>query len=189
MLIISKYKDYYDYYQGIFGIDKTKVYERKIDLKDNIFLDKSDRFYDTNKKEINHITFYICSKSITFFYFNGNIYHSVDEIENMLKISKNILFSTELLPNPIPKPDEWWYYGLDHGQHISFYSQKTFEYLAKKYSLNYINLGGMHLFTTKKISNLQLKILKFSKFGLHKLLQKRLNSKTWEDYLRMSERK
>jgi hypothetical protein len=113
----------------------------------------------------------------------------VDELESMLKISKNILFSTELLPNPIPKPAEWWYYGLDHGQHISFYSQKTFKYLAKKYSLNYINLGGMHFLTEKKISNLQLKVLKLSKFGLHKLLQKGLKSKTWEDYLRMSERK
>jgi hypothetical protein len=28
MQIISKRKDYYDYYQGIFGIDKTKVFNR-----------------------------------------------------------------------------------------------------------------------------------------------------------------
>jgi len=48
----------------------------------------------------------------------------MDEIESMLKISKNIIFSTELLPDPIPKPEDWWYYGLEHGQHISFYSKK-----------------------------------------------------------------
>ena len=112
----------------------------------------------------------------------------MDEIESLLKISKNIIFSTELLPNPIPKPDDWWYYGLDHGQHISFYSEKTFEFIAKKYNLNYANLGGLHILGEKKISNFQLKVLKLSKFGLHKLLQKQLKSKTWEDYLKVSKK-
>ena len=109
----------------------------------------------------------------------------IEEIENLLKVSKNIIFSTELLPHPIPKPEDWWYYGLVHGQHISFYSQKTFEFIAQKYHLNYVNLGQLHLLTEKTISNLQLKVLKLSRFGLHKLLQKRLKSKTWEDYLMM----
>jgi len=113
----------------------------------------------------------------------------VEEIEKLLKISRNIIFSTELLPNPIPKPEDWWYYGIDHGQHISFYSQKTFEFKAKKYNLNYINLGGLHLLSDKKILSLKLKILKFSKLRLHKILQKQLTSKTWEDYLKMSEKK
>lgn len=113
----------------------------------------------------------------------------IEEIEKMLKISKNIIFSTELLPNPIPKPEDWWYYGLDHGQHISFYTQKTFEFIVKKYNLNYVNLGGLHLLTEKRISNFQLKILKLSKFGLHKFLQKQLKGKTWDDYLKMSGQK
>jgi len=52
-----------------------------------------------------------------------------------------------------------------------------------------IGHGGLHMLSEKKISNLQLKILKLSKFGLHKLLQKQLKSKTWEDYLKMSEKK
>lgn len=113
----------------------------------------------------------------------------LEEIEKILAISKNIIFSTGLLPDPIPKPEEWWYYGLDHGQHISFYSEKTFQYIANKYNLNYINLNDLHLLTEKKISALILKILKFSKFGLHKLLQKQLKSKTWDDYLKMSKSK
>jgi hypothetical protein len=29
MKIISKYKDYYDYFQGIFGIDHNKIFKRK----------------------------------------------------------------------------------------------------------------------------------------------------------------
>jgi hypothetical protein len=113
----------------------------------------------------------------------------IEEIESLLKISKNIIFSTELLPDTIPKPKNWWYYGLDHGQHISFYSPKTFEFIAKKYNLHYANLNGLHLLSEKKISKFQLKILNLSKFGLHKIIQKQLKSRTWKDYLKMSEKK
>lgn len=114
--------------------------------------------------------------------------HPMDEFDNMLKFSNNIIFSTELLPDPIPRPEEWWYYGLDHGQHISFYSRGTFAFIANKYGLNYENLGGLHLLTKRKIKSAYLKILKLSKFGLHKLFQIMLKSKTWEDYLNLSSR-
>lgn len=112
----------------------------------------------------------------------------IEEIEKLLAISKTIIFSTELLPNPIPKAEDWWYYGLDHGQHISFYSEKTLHFIAKKYNLDYINLGSIHILTDKKISPYAKLALKFSKFGLHKLLCKQLKSKTWDDYLKMSEK-
>lgn len=121
-------------------------------------------------------------EAVTTFESFEHFVNPMDEIESLLKISKNIIFSTELLPNPIPKPEDWWYYGLDHGQHVSFYSEKTFEFIAKKYNLNYANLCGLHLLSEKKISILQLKILKLSKFGLHKILKKRLKSKTWGDH-------
>ena len=110
----------------------------------------------------------------------------IEEIENMLLLSKNIIFSTSLLPNPIPKPEEWWYYGLEHGQHISFYSEKTMQFIARKYNLNYDSVGDLHLFTEKKISKLLLILLKFSRFGLHKILAKKLKSKTWMDHLKVS---
>lgn len=128
-------------------------------------------------------------EAVTTFESFEHFVNPIEEIENLLKFSRNIIFSTETLPNPMPRPEDWWYYGLDHGQHISFYSEKTFKFLAEKYNLNYVNLGGLHLLSDKKISGLKLKILKFSKFGLHKILQKQLKSKTWEDYLKLSEKK
>jgi hypothetical protein len=124
-------------------------------------------------------------EAVTTFESFKHFVNPLEEIEKLLSILKNIIFSTELLPNHIPKPEDWWYYGLDHGQHISFYSQKTLEFIAKKCDLNYANLGGLHILTEKNISNLELKILKFSRFGLYKILQKKLKSKTWEDYLKM----
>lgn len=113
----------------------------------------------------------------------------IEEIENLLSISKTIIFSTDLLAYPTPEPKDWWYYGLDHGQHISFYSPKTFEFIAKKYDLNYYNLGSLQVLTQKKIPGYAKFILKFTKFGLHKLLQRKLKSKTWEDYLKASNKK
>jgi len=106
----------------------------------------------------------------------------LEDIEKMLLLSKNIIFTTELLPTPIPMPNEWWYYNLERGAHISFFSEKTLNYIANKYSLNYFNLGDIHILTeNKNISNLKLNILRFTKLGLHKVLAKKYKSKIWDD--------
>jgi len=74
----------------------------------------------------------------------------LEDIEKMLKISKNILFTTDLLPAIVPKPEKWWYYGLEHGQHISFYSRKTLKFIAKKYNFHLYSFGNTHLLSEKK---------------------------------------
>jgi len=113
--------------------------------------------------------------------------YPLKEIEKMLKISKNIVFSTELLPNPIPKPNEWWYYGLEHGQHISFYSLKTLKFIAKKYHLNFYSIGLVHLLTFKKFSSIMLKILaKLNRLGLFTFVRRNMKSKTFEDMQKIS---
>ncbi|MEI6704156.1 MAG: class I SAM-dependent methyltransferase [Deltaproteobacteria bacterium] len=81
--------------------------------------------------------------------------HLVDPVsglEELLKHSKNILFTTDLLPEPAPKPEEWWYYGLEHGQHVSFYTRKSLQFLAEGKGLNfYTNGATVHLMTEKKL--------------------------------------
>lgn len=77
----------------------------------------------------------------------------VSELDKMLELSHSILFTTVLLPDPTPKPDEWWYYGLDHGQHVSFYTKRSLKVLAEKKGLNFYSNGStMHLLTEKKLS-------------------------------------
>ena len=107
----------------------------------------------------------------------------VKELENLLSISSNILLSTEFIPEPTPSPDEWWYYGTEHGQHIGFFQKKTFEFLAKKYNLFfYTNGQNIHLFTEKQLLSSTFKLLtKVSKF-ITPLIQKRMESLTWKDF-------
>ncbi|MCP8689368.1 class I SAM-dependent methyltransferase [Marinobacterium sedimentorum] len=106
----------------------------------------------------------------------------VFEIEKILNISKNIIFTTELLPDPVPRPEEWWYYGIEHGQHVSFYTKSSLHYLAEKYGVFYSSVGSLHLFTERRIQPGLLAISKLSRLGLHRLIQRMMKSKTWDDH-------
>jgi len=106
------------------------------------------------------------------------------EIENMLKISKNILFSTELFSDKPPLTTAWGYYGLNHGQHISFYTLKTLKFIAKKYKLNlYSNGKTLHLLSEKKLNNFLFNLLiKLNRFGLFNFIKRFNQSKTLSDW-------
>ena len=108
----------------------------------------------------------------------------IKEVENMLQVSKNILFSTELFTNEPPLPEEWGYYGLGHGQHISFYTIQTLEYIASKYGLNLYSDGEyVHLLTEKKINNFLFKVLiKLNRFGLFYIVKRLNTSRTMQDW-------
>ncbi len=83
--------------------------------------------------------------------------HLIDplhEITTMLKFGYSIFFSTELIAATAPSPQVWPYYGLDHGQHIAFYSMQTLQVIAEKFGLRlYTNGQSIHLLTDKNISH------------------------------------
>lgn len=110
------------------------------------------------------------------------------ELENMIKMSDNVLFSTDLIPNSTPKFKEWWYYGEEHGQHIGFFRKKTLQFLATKYNKNlYTNGSDLHLFSGKKISPFLLS-LKYKLYTyLPRIMNFRRSSKTWQDFLNIRE--
>lgn len=84
----------------------------------------------------------------------------VRELDALLRLSSNILFTTELVPRANPKPDEWWYYGLDHGQHISFYTLNSLQCLANNRKMNfYTNGQNLHLLTKKNINPLLFRLI------------------------------
>ncbi|MBD2597856.1 methyltransferase domain-containing protein [Nostoc spongiaeforme FACHB-130] len=95
-----------------------------------------------------HTTYELVTAFEVFEHFSNPI----EEIENILKISKNILFSTEILPQNNPKPNEWWYYSPHDGQHISIYTVKSLSKIAEKYNLNlYSDGSSLHLLTEQTL--------------------------------------
>lgn len=81
-----------------------------------------------------------------------------EELEKILSLSDNILFSTDLIPRNNPKPRDWWYYFPLHGQHISFYTIKTLKLLAESYSLHLTTDGkNIHLLTKRPLHTISIK--------------------------------
>lgn len=78
MKIISKHKDYFDYYQGIFGMDESKVYVRGDVLQYN----PPDEYSTLNPpKDETVYDFYICGKQYRILEFRGTFYHTAEELE------------------------------------------------------------------------------------------------------------
>ena len=105
------------------------------------------------------------------------------QIESMLDICPNILFSTELLPCDVPQSNgenTWWYYGFEHGQHISFYTKQSLQFIAKKRKLFFYSFFSIHLLSTKRITLFAL-LIKIAHRGLFTIIQKQLQSKTFSD--------
>ncbi len=107
----------------------------------------------------------------------------LSEIEKLLALSPNVVFSTALLPKPIPGPNQWWYYGLEHGQHIALYSLKTLQFLAGRLgSRLYSNSVDFHVFTKERLNPLFFKYLPMlSKYGLFFFVRSRMKSRTADD--------
>jgi hypothetical protein len=107
----------------------------------------------------------------------------IEEIDKIFKMSPNLLFTTETLPTLPPQPNQWWYYGLEHGQHISFYQQKTLSFLAKKFNKYYFSYNNIHVFTDKKINPFYIKLIFKSQKFLYYFVEKNMKSKTFEDMI------
>jgi len=111
----------------------------------------------------------------------------VSEIEKMFSIGENLLVSTEIIPTPAPSLTEWWYYGLDHGQHIGFFRVATLEFIAKRFGKHLVTDGrSLHLFTDRPVSDRRWRInLKVAR-RFPSLLAVGSESKTWSDHEQMS---
>jgi hypothetical protein len=76
----------------------------------------------------------------------------MDDIRKIIELAPIFVFSTLLLPEPAPAPAEWWYYGLPHGQHIAFYTQKSLKSIADRFHLNLMTNGAdFHALSSKEI--------------------------------------
>lgn len=93
-----------------------------------------------------------CYELLTAFEVFEHLVDPTAELTEMLRLSTNILFTTMLLPPSHPKPGAWWYYGLDHGQHVSLYTRRALERIADRFGLNVYSDGRFtHLLTRRRI--------------------------------------
>lgn len=93
---------------------------------------------------------------ITAFEFLEHVVDPVQEIDSLLALTDTVIFSTELQPEKISSSDDWWYFATETGQHITFYTKRTFEYIAALLGTNYYSDGQhLHLFTRKKFDSLK----------------------------------
>jgi hypothetical protein len=110
--------------------------------------------------------------------------HLVDpmaEIERMRQFSQSILFSTNLISYPPPLPGQWWYYALEHGQHVALYSHRTLQLIAKRFGLNLLSDSqSLHLLTPKSIAPWKFRALsnRYLQFVSKKWLGRRLRGRS-----------
>lgn len=97
---------------------------------------------------------------VTAFELFEHLENPIDEVGKILKKYKPkvLLFST-MLHNGNP-PKDWWYFVPEGGQHITLYTKKSLDILAKKMKMKLSTNGrNIHIFSKKKISGFVMKLI------------------------------
>jgi len=119
--------------------------------------------------------------------------HLVDPMQDIAaiaKFSENILFTTNITPTPPPLLKNWWYYGLDHGQHVSLYSRTSLSVVAAQLNLHlYSNGVNLHLLTKQVILSPLFRLVVSGPGSTLLNLVVRRRSLIAADYFRISGRK
>lgn len=97
---------------------------------------------------------------ITAFELFEHLLDPVAETQKMLELGDSIFFSTEIIPDHnINKPEDWWYFIPETGQHISLYSIASLKKLAEHFKCNfYTDNKSLHLITKRKFNPLYFKL-------------------------------
>ncbi len=98
---------------------------------------------------------------ITAFEVLEHLPNPMNEIKLMLQHSENLLFTTELQPEGIKGIEDWWYFIPETGQHISLFTKKSLQYIAKELGYYfYTNDLDIHLFTKNDLEKNPFKAVK-----------------------------
>jgi len=102
--------------------------------------------------------------------------------------TRTIIFSTFLYEGEPPQPEQWWYYSLESGQHISFFRRDTLKILADKLGLRIYSHGSLHVLTESTINESIFRICTSRLSAIvDKYVRLRLKSKTFDDHSQMTE--
>lgn len=77
-----------------------------------------------------------------------------NDLQRIDALAENWLVSTMIVPDPVPQPDQWWYYVLDGGQHIALWSKRALQSVASQFDRKLITTRrGLHLFSAEPINS------------------------------------
>ena len=116
----------------------------------------------------------------------------LEVIADMFKYSDTLIFTTRLLPRWDIKPNEWWYFTPDTGQHVSLYSRESLELIAKKFNVQLSSNGiSLHVLSPRTIPAILLKALSYPPFAMTTsgLLNISRKSLLEDDYYRLTGRR
>lgn len=151
-------KSHFDYnskfldYAGGYGIfvrlmrDKGFDFYRQDIYCENLFA----KYFDISEQ--NAVTKF---ELVTAFEVFEHLVNPIEEIGKIFESSDVILFSTELQPqNKMNSTADWWYFAEETGQHISFYTLKSFEIIAKKMNCElYSNNINLHILSKRRLNS------------------------------------
>jgi len=75
--ILGKYKDYYDYLQGIYGVDPLLTFDRRYE---DMLLRRPD---EEAKDKLISKYLWVAGKRYSLYYYNGATYYTLDELNNL----------------------------------------------------------------------------------------------------------
>ncbi len=82
--------------------------------------------------------------------------HLVDPAADLAEVAgatDRLLATTHLVPQPAPGPEDWWYYTLESGQHITFYTRASLQRLAERLGFDGVVTGSfVHLFHRGRVA-------------------------------------
>ncbi|MGJ8588284.1 MAG: class I SAM-dependent methyltransferase [Yoonia sp.] len=110
-----------------------------------------------------------------------------NEMERLFDVAPNLLISTSIVPTPTPQLDEWWYFGLSHGQHVGFMRLKTLEYLANRFDKHLVSDGrSFHLLTDQPVGSKKWMLTTRVARYFPRIFTRDLTSRTWSDFEKMT---
>jgi hypothetical protein len=70
----------------------------------------------------------------------------------------HLITTTELYRDD-PPPTDWWYYTPETGQHVSIYSKRTIERLARQVGVHAVVVNGLQIFSRMPIAPRRLRLV------------------------------
>lgn len=105
------------------------------------------------------------------------------ELAKLADSSDCVVFSTRLVPNPAPALRDWWYYGIEHGQHVSFYTAESLDRLARQFDFHFNSDGEVfHAFSRAPLSQKNFKRLRSERWKRWLKRRCTLSSRTESDH-------